>query len=66
MESMLKNPELAAELGRNAQDKVQKNFRYSMLASNMVEIYKEIDSDAEGRRGIVMSTTLSRADGERR
>jgi glycosyltransferase involved in cell wall biosynthesis len=65
VESMLKNPELARELGRNAQDKVQKNFRYSMLASNMVEIYKEIDGDGDGGKAVVFSATLSSAGGER-
>jgi glycosyltransferase involved in cell wall biosynthesis len=63
IESMLKNPELAEELGRNARDKVQLNFRYSMLASNMAGIYDEIDGKGDGE-GIVLSSTQSRAGGE--
>jgi glycosyltransferase involved in cell wall biosynthesis len=64
IESMLKNPELAEELGRNAQEKVRQNFRYSMLASNIAQIYKDIDDgDGDDGKGIVLSTTQSRAGG---
>jgi glycosyltransferase involved in cell wall biosynthesis len=63
IESMLKNPELAEELGRNAQEKVRQNFRYSMLASNIAQIYKDIDGDGDDGKGIVLSTTQSRAGG---
>jgi glycosyltransferase involved in cell wall biosynthesis len=61
VESMLKDPVLAAKLGKNARDKVQRDFRYSMLASNMVKIYEEIDGDADGGsgKGIVLSSTPS-------
>jgi glycosyltransferase involved in cell wall biosynthesis len=61
VESMLNNPELAAELGKNARDKVQRNFRYSMLASDIVQVYKEIDDGGESGKGIVLSPVQSKA-----
>lgn len=62
VESMLRKPELAAELARNARDKVQRYFRYSMLASNIAQIYREIEGDgASGGESVVLNPTQSSA-----
>lgn len=62
IESMLNNPELAAELGANARAKVSRSFRYSMLASNMAEIYRDIHG-RDGRQGAILDPLLPRASG---